>query len=64
MTTTGIILDARASGHRTHDRAGARSLGARASAFSDEGSLARDIGLLAYATAAVLAAVMLWYSQV
>ena len=57
MNTSLIALDARASGHRTHDRAGARSLGARASAFFG------DLGLVVYALAALVAIVLLWYGQ-
>jgi hypothetical protein len=57
MNTSPIALDARASVHRTHDRAGARSLDARASAFFD------DLGLVVYGLAAVVAIVLLWTGQ-
>jgi|HubBroStandDraft_6_1064221.scaffolds.fasta_scaffold92080_2 hypothetical protein len=72
MTTTRTVLDARATGHRTHDRAGARSLGARASAFYDDLVLltthagdvdTTDMNLVVFGIASVLAIVLLWSSQ-
>ncbi len=72
MTTTRTVLDARATGHRTHDRAGARSLGARASAFYDDLVLltthagdvdTTDMNLLVFGIASVLAIILLWSSQ-
>jgi hypothetical protein len=71
--TTRNVLDARATGHRTHDRADARSLGARASAFYDDlvllttrharGVDTTDMNLVVFGITSVLAIILLWSSQ-